>query len=300
MRTLEAYSIHGHSSAGNADEGLLDYSKFFSELISADARNLRFAVGSETVAVVEAVEREGLLCLQFVSGNAVELPLIYDIATASIEEVDPGRGRFVVRTAWVIVDPINRILVVERRRPGVPVFQIERFLTQAGRDLMGINGLVISLNPVPSASFAQEIEEFTRVREVSITLRRPNHSWTSSAEAMLGELAESNAAQVQLQLNADRGQSLSKHKGVVEELRQLARRPISALKNAVVKGSTPSFEGEKTVSLQKHTIRGTARVDSADPPIAQLESLSAVASILVEEARADEDEVEAPGESASE
>ena len=285
VRTLEAHSIHGHSSAGSADEGLLNYPQFFAELASVDARRLRFAVGTETVAVVEAVERGGLLCLNFASGNTEELPLVYDTATASIEEVNPGKGRFVVRTAWAIIDAANRILILERRRPGVPIFQIERFLSQAGRDLFGISGLVISLNPVPSASFEREIEEFTRVREVSITMRRPNHSWTSSAQAMLGELAESNAAEVQLQLNADRGQSLAKNKGVVEELKQLALRPISALKNVVLKGTTPTFEGEKTVSLQKHVVKGTARVDSVDGPIAQLESMTAVASSLVEEAR---------------
>lgn len=288
VRTLEAHVIHGHSSAGSVDAGLLDYVEFFETLASVNPQTLRFPVGPDTVAIAEIVERSGLLCFQFVSGNATELPLIYDSSTASVTEVDPGDGRLVVRSAWVLVDPESRILVLERRRPGVPTFQIERFLSQVGRELLGVQGLVISINPVPSASFTEEIEAFTRVREVSITLRRPNHSWTATASGMLGELAESNAAQVQLQLNADRGQSLSKTRGVVDELKQLVRHPISALKNAVVKGNTPSFDGEKTVSLQKHIVKGTARLDSSDGPIAQLDELSVVASTLVYEVRGSE------------
>jgi hypothetical protein len=277
VRSLDAYSIHGHLSAGAEDESLLDYGDFFTALAATEPRSARFPVGGDTVALTESATRGARVAFRLVSGNAEELPLVYDLQTGTAEEVDPGKDRFVVSGAWVIVDPIRRILVLERKRPGIPVYQLERFLSQFGRRALKVAALTISLNPVPSASFAQEIGTFTRIREASITLRRPNQSWTESAASMLGELSNSNAAEIQLQLNADRGQSLSKSEGVVAEVLALARKPIGPLKNATVKGTRPDFEGERSVSLKKHTVKGTARIDPKDGPLAQLESLEKAA-----------------------
>ncbi|GHD06215.1 hypothetical protein [Zhihengliuella salsuginis] len=240
-------------------------------------------MGEDTVAITETSSRGGMLAFRFVSGNSTELPVMYDPNTATTASVNPGGNRFVVNGAWVIVYPAERIVLLERKRPGVPVYQIEKFLSNFGRGRLGMAGLTMSLNPIPSRSFEEEVSRFTRIREASITLKRPNHSWTKSAEAMLGELGESNAGAVQLQLNADRGQSLSKTRGVVNEVIELARRPINALKNAVIKGRTPEYEGERSVSLQKHVVKGTARIDPHSDAIDQLAPLLEVASQMVEE-----------------
>lgn len=286
IRTLDAYSIHGHVNAGgNEEEYLLDYEPFFRSLINSDFRKTRFSVGVDTVALTDVSKRNNGFAFRVVSGNAVNLPLVYDLTTGTAQEVDPGHDRFVVSGVWVIVDPRNRMLVVERKRPGVPIFQLERFLSLFGRQILGLLGLTISLNPVPSASFAREIYSFTRIREASITLRRPNHSWTAAAENMLGALAESNAAEIQIQLNADRGKSLEKTKGVVKEIVDVAKHPIGPLKNATLKGTTPNFEGERVVSLRNHTVKGTARLDSTQPPFVQLEALESTALQMFEDSR---------------
>ena len=101
---------------------------------------------------------------------------------------------------------------------------------------------------------------------------------------MLGELASSNAAEIQLQLNADRGGSLSKSSGVVKEVVELAESPVGPLKNATVKGNIPGFEGERTVSLQKHTVKATVRVDANDTPLDQLKSIGKAAIEMVADA----------------
>lgn len=282
VRTMEAYSIHGHVGSGTPEEDLLDYVDFFDRLLVASPHSLRFSVGEDTVAIADRADRGARVALRFVTGNAEELPLVYDLDTARAEEVDPGSNRFVVSGAWAIISPERRIMILERKRPGVPVFQLERFMTSFAHEQLGLSGSTISLNPVPSASFIEEVERFTRIREASLTLRRPNQSWTASAESMLGELAESNAAEVTLQLNADRAQSLSKSRGVVRELIALARLPISALKNARVTGETPEFDGERTVSLIKHTVKGTARIDPSAAPGAQLEPLDELAATLID------------------
>lgn len=283
VRTVETYSIHGHVRPGDIEEELLDYASFFERLALAPRHDLRYPVGADTVAIADIAHQRGLHAFRFVTGNADEFPLVYDLATASAERINPGSERFVVNGAWAIVSPSDRLLFAERKRPGVPIYQMERFLTAFGREHLNMRDVSVSLNPVPSASFAEEIGKFTRIREASITLRRPNHSWTKSAESMLGELSESNAADVQLQLNANRGQSLSKNRGVVREIVALSQRPINALKNAAIKGIMPTHETERSVSLHKHTVKGSTRIDPSAGPQEQLTPLIEVAESLIRE-----------------
>lgn len=284
-RTLEAYSIHGHVEPGTERESLLAYADFFRALAQADVQLLRYRVAEDTVAVVDKAQHPSGLAFRFVTGNADDLALIYDAATGRVEPVQTGDGRFIVRGAWVVVDPDARVMVVERKRPGVPVFQLERFLSQFGREHLGLDALKIVLNPMPSPSFAHEVQSLTRIREASITLRRPNHSWTRSAQGLLGQLGASNAGEVQVQLNAERGESLAKDSGIVREIIDLAHKPVSALKNATVRGTSPVYEGERTVSLQRHTVKGTARVDPSARPGEQLEQMSLVVEDLFDRSR---------------
>lgn len=293
---LSAYSIHGHVQPGTEDETVLSYDGFFNRLHAEDPHDLRYKVGSETVAITDTSSRSGRLAFRFVAGNARALPLVYDVETATAEEVDPGSGRFVVSGAWVIIDADERIAIIDRKRPGVAIYQIERFLSKYGRERLGLSGLSISLNPIPTESFRNEIEDLYRIREAEITLRRPNHSWTQTAEGMLQEIGESNAAEVTIQLNADRGKSLAKDKGIVADILSLARKPINALKNVVIKGRSSSFDGEKTVSLKKHVVRGTVQIDKDAGPHEQLEALDQLASDLIDEALLEAGQIESESE----
>ena len=281
---LSAYSIHGHVQAGTEAERVLSYDSFFKRLYADDPHDLRYKVGAETVAITDASSRSERLAFRFVAGNARALPLVYDLETATAEEVDPGSGRFVVNGAWVIVDADKRIAIIDRKRPGVAIYQIERFLSQYGREQLRLPGLAISLNPIPTESFRDEIKDLYRIREAEITLRRPNHSWTQTAEGVLKEIGDSNAAEVKIQLNADRGNSLAKDRGIVADILSLARNPISALKNVVIRGRSHSYDGEKSVSLKRHVVRGTVQIDRDAGPHEQLEAFDGLAGELIEQA----------------
>jgi hypothetical protein len=289
---MSAYSIHGHTQAGTEEEPVLDYGSFFNRLYAEDPHDLRRQVGSDTVAIAYTGSRSGRLAFRFVAGNARALPLVYDLSTATAEEVNPGKGRFVVSGAWAIIDSEQRIAVVDRKRPGVAIYQIERFLSQYGRDRLGLTGLSISLNPIPTESFREEIEDLYRIRVAEITLRRPNHSWTHTAEGVLQEIGESNAAEVTIQLNADRGESLAKDRGIVADVLSLALNPINALKDVVIKGRSENFDGEKVVSLKRHIVRGTVHIDEDEGPLAHLEALDQLAGDLIAQAVTEAPQVE--------
>ncbi|WP_147793969.1 hypothetical protein [Cellulomonas sp. Y8] len=285
-RSLTAFSVHGHINPGSGDEELLDYRQFFSRIAKLPLGQLRASVSGETVAVSDMQDSSGTLALLFVSGSEDEYPLLFDPVTSVASVVDPGAGRFMVNGVWGFFDYGSRFLVVERKRPGVPVSKIERLLTAIGRERLGLDELVISLNPVPAASFVREIERFARIREASITMRRPNKSWTASAINLLAQAGDSNAAQVQVQLNADRGQSLAKDEGIVQDVKEVAENPVGPLRNATVKGSMPDYDGERSVSLSSHIMRATAQVDASSPLEQQVVALAAGARRLVARIRA--------------
>lgn len=203
VRTLDAYSIHGHLAAGSPGEELLDYPSFFDALAARGVgRSLK--VGTETVGPVDYVDLGGRMAFRFISGNDAESAEAYDPTTGTTVPVELGRERFIVSSAWVVVDPEARILILERKRPGVPVYQLERYLSGFGRD-EGFDRLSVSLNPVPSPSFVEEILSFDRIREASITIRRPNHSFTESAREAVAQIArDSNAGSATVQVNAER------------------------------------------------------------------------------------------------
>ncbi|HEY8588731.1 MAG TPA: hypothetical protein VIL55_04160 [Naasia sp.] len=285
VRKLDAYSIHGHLNPGGQDEELVDYEEFFAEVASR-AVGVSFRVGSNLVALVESGSRQGRHGLRLASGDPAGQAEVFDPATGTAAEVSLGREQLLVSPAWVIVDPIARIAVVEKRRPGVPVMEIERFLSIYGRERLGMPGLTLSLNPVPSPSFRREIETFTRIREAAVVLRRPNHSFTSDAREMLGQIAEaSNAQDVEVQVNAARGGTLSKDSGIVADILSFVKSAINPLLNARVVGNRPDFEGERSVSLNKHTVRGSARIETNSPADEQLNALDEAAQGLIEQAQ---------------
>lgn len=284
VRTLDAYSIHGHLAAGSSGEELLDYPSFF-ESLARDGIGRSSKVGAETVGLVDYVDLGTRSAFRFISGNDAEPAEAYDPHTGTTAPLELGRERFIVSWAWVVVDPEARIVILERKRPGVPVYQLERYLSGFGRD-HGFERLSVSLNPVPSPSFVEEILSFDRIREASVTIRRPNHSFTESAREAVAQIArESNAGSATVQVNAERKESLEKDSGIVADIISFAKSPITPVLNAVVKGFRAGFGKERTVSLKKHQLKSTATLRDGDTPQQQLEAVEASASVLIDQAK---------------
>lgn len=283
-RSVEAFSIHGHIEPGSQDESLVDYDELFDSVATAPPDRLRHSVQDETVAIVDTRPVEGGLALRVVSGRADEVALLYDETSGQVSQVRTGGGRFLVRGVWVIVRRASRIVLVERKRPGVPVFQLERLLSSYGKQYFGADSFKIALNPIASPSFEEEVLRLRRIREASITMRRPNQSWTEAARGFVGQLGASNAGEVQLQLKAERGQSLARESGIVPEVLSLAREPITELRNVSVRGTPPDSEDERTVSLSKHVVKSSVQMPSGSTPNEDLNVILGIADDLMERA----------------
>lgn len=279
QRVVKAYSIHGHVRAGSTSEELLSYDRFFRSMYNMDRSGAAFEIRGRTVALAQQAQYDGLLAFQLVSGNAEDRAMVLDVATGNVSQRAPGRGRMFVDGSWIVYNPGRRVLAVEANRAGISKDVIERFMSAAGEGL-GFERLSVSLNPIPSPSFKEEIRKLTRIRIARITINRPNGSWTASAEKLLGDVAESNAARVEVQANASRGESLSRDSGIVKEVIDIADSDVSPVANAAVVGTSPDVAGETTISLEKHNLRRSAVVEAGATGAAILDAVMKAAKAI--------------------
>lgn len=283
-RTLDVHALHGHVKPGSSEEENLDYNEFF-KLVHDHGRGVRISAGAQTVAIATARTLGDRYAFRFISGSGEAITEVFNPVTNETELMELPQERFVVNGAWAIVSPSKRILVAERKRPGVPMFEIEQFLNKFAQH-RGYGDMSIALNPVPSPSFIAEVEAFSRIREASVIIRRPNHSFSKSAREAVGQIAaESNAGKVTVQANADRKQSLRKDEGLVADILSFAGSALSPIEDARIKGTRPGFDTERSISLLKHVLKGTVRLARGSRPDEQLDAIDDEAETLIETAR---------------
>ncbi len=275
-RSLIAYYVHGHEAPGQEEERTLDYSRFFSRLAQPIEGVEPFKLRGRTVTIAGTRSIGSATAFLFVSGDETASQLSLNVATSETTSVAPREGELFVESRWMVVDPERRICILENKRPTVSMDEITRYLEDFGRTQLGLRDLEISLNRVPDATFTETIERFTRIREASVTLSRPNPSWLEDSSDLVGEVGESGASQIEIAAKASRGASLSKHEGIVRVIASSARSRISNMANAVVFGNIPEMPGERRVSLENNTVRSMVSVDPGDSPVGQLESMSSV------------------------
>lgn len=263
-RGLQAYTLHGHT-----ERGVLDYGEFFSFLAAADPIRRQASVRDLIVAIPRFHSRR-LHHARFVSGTAGIAPLLYDYATGTERAGQIGKTEVVAATAWVTFDPEHRLVVIEKHRPGVPVYMIERSLALMGRELGYASQLTVSLNPIILDTFATEVEQFERIREARVVLARPNYDWTDGADR-LSELADdSNASTSEVAMRAGRGASLSKSQGIVRDILDMLRsRLFVPVQDARITGRLPGEPHDRTISAAKHQLKRSVPVDTTLPTAEQ-------------------------------
>ncbi|RKR73046.1 hypothetical protein C8E83_0128 [Frondihabitans australicus] len=281
-RTLLAYSIHGRTN-----EGVIDYPDFFERFFAESVVGIRYEVGDQMVSVTQRVRDEkddevkpGAGALRFVSGSATELPLFYDNSTGRDEVIELSNG-LIVNAVWIFVDPESRILVTERKRPGVGIGLIARYFELRGRDL-GYPNLRIDLNPSPSSEFAAEVERLTEIKSAEIVLSRPNLDWGDTEADVHAYADKSGASKAKIEMTAPRGGELSKASGIIHDIIELARKPITSLKDVAVTGKSPADAGTKRISLGRFQRKANVLLPAKGDAASDLEALSGAAHELID------------------
>lgn len=250
-RSLLAYAIHGHDQSGP-----IDYAQLLEFISSLPYEIRRLRTGDRTTVISE-IQRasEAVFVMRIVTGFPEEDQTMFDALTGDERSIAKRDSEFAPTSGIVAVNVVTRAVVLEKKRPGVPISLIERLLSTLGRELFG-NRFSVSLTPVISDTFLAEIEGFERIRRAEVQLARPNFDWRTEAEDLLSSLGDSsNAATIEVAASAKRGDSLASDQGIVSDIKGFAKRKINALKNAKIIGTRSGSSGDTTLSLDKHQQR---------------------------------------------
>lgn len=258
QRALYAYSIHGRGSSGE----VIDYVALMEVLAEASSILRRATINQEEVVLLRDVQRNGQVWeLRFLSGSNQESLTLFDIENDQERDDPRSAGEIVVRPTFLYLNPETRFVVLERHRQGLSPSEIARALGIIGTAIGFDDDLVVDLNPVTAESFLEELEQFDRIRQASVTVARPNYDWTENANALTAYAEESDGQTAELEISASRGGSLAKDRGIVQDIRELVRHAIGPLKKVKIVGRHTDETRERTLSLASHQERQFVPID---------------------------------------
>lgn len=256
FRITRAYVLHGRASGVP-----IDYEGFFTWVSGLERQRTRVQVHQDLVLAIAKVERdESRWRFRFISGNPGEIPLVYDDSTGEVFEEDSVAGRWRATATRVTADPTLRLVAIEQRRVGVGSVNLERYFSRLAEQNNFGAKVSLEMNPLPSPSFEHEIDELSRIRQATIDVRRPNTDW-NDADDILSSLAdESGAHRASVTVNASRGETLTRDRGIMSLIVGHLRRPLSNVENVRVTGTSPGSDRERTVSLTRHQLQDQTAV----------------------------------------
>ncbi|NTW41108.1 MAG: hypothetical protein HGA44_14745, partial [Cellulomonadaceae bacterium] len=238
--------------------------EFFDWVGGLVAANSLIELAPDLSAVVDISRRQGPIWhFRLVSGNPDEVPLFYSTSTGITEEGELDNERWLATPTRFSVDPTRRLVALEVRRGGVGSVNLERFLSRLAREYGFAERLTLDLNPIPSPSFADEIQRFTRIREAALIVRRPNSDW-DDADDVLSSLADNSGGhKASIGVQADRGESLRRSSGIVSLIKSHLVRPLSSVFDAKITGIQEGNATETTVSLTRHQLQSKVEIPRA-------------------------------------
>ena len=252
---FEAYRVHAHTRPGSASEAPLDYHAFAAAVTQIAPEDLRVSFGDRVIAARSVRYVDGTLSLDLLAGRRDDEILIFDLATGKATTQQLASTQLPVRSVVLAIKPGERLALLEKRRPGVPVAEAERFLALLAARVMSDQSYLFTLAPWPSESFGAEVRSLSRVRSAAIRVARPNMSWTNDGKTLLEKEGEaSNAGSLEIEVRANRGESLALDAGLVPEIVELAEDPNPSVQAASVTGVEAGSGDEKTVRLNRHVI----------------------------------------------
>ncbi|TFV62314.1 UNVERIFIED_ORG: hypothetical protein E4P37_17565 [Bacillus sp. AZ43] len=276
-RPVYAYVISGHTA-----DGVLDYEEFFRDLAALAPGSRQTELRGDVVAITDMAETGRGWAMRFLNAQSGLPPLTFDPETQE-ERYENLGDRLLAYTTQVIVRPEARLVAIERRRPGVPVQLIARGLSAIGREALDFSRLTISLTPVPSQSFRQEIEKFERIREAAVVLTRPNLDWSDHVGPLTRYGAESRAGRVSVEMSAQRGESLDPDEGIVADIKNFAAQSGGMAEDLRVTGRRAGEDRETSVSLLRHHARRFVRLVRGAPDRDEREVIADAADALFDD-----------------
>lgn len=256
-KALRAFTANGHGEGGV----LVDYAAFWRWLSGLSVQERQSRHRGEVVAFTNVFEENGVWFMRVLQGREGDLPLYLNTATGDEREGEVGRNEVLAGAAVFAFDPSTRFLAVERGRPAVNVAEVARALSRIGRDRGFDARLTFSFTPVVRAEgFEEELSSFEVIKEVDVVVARPNTDWDDNATFLTTLAAESNASRAELSMVANRGESLSRDTGIVQQIRDLVGDGRTPIEDVVVRGRVAGQEKDTRARMGRFVETGSVQV----------------------------------------
>jgi hypothetical protein len=222
------------------DSGNPDYAALFHALTVLKGKNRKN--GKRITAIGTAMLTRGStdhdrLSLIVYTGDDDQNILLFDLDQQVEFNAATEAGRFVARKTHVLIDPIQRMLVIESGRGHPSAEELAEFIEDEAHSLEGFNTLELSFTPVPTRKFAEKITGMQRIQSATVSLARPNPDWGDRYDQLTKYAAESNAKVIDATVRAGRRDSLSKDSGLIPNLVHWLTGALPAVVNAKIKGA---------------------------------------------------------------
>ncbi|UVO10734.1 hypothetical protein NM962_11805 [Mycobacterium sp. SVM_VP21] len=259
----------------NAREGdeLLPYGELFEEIaarespqtLQAVSRDLTFAIDLKASTDDGPDAREAprqVFYGTIVAGTPDEVPVYFDYRTGQTDSGTTPDGKWLAQVAAIVVSitPEDRFIAFESARNGITAVRLARYFQLLAEEIWSKRAVEFDINPVQSPSLLTEIESFSRIREATATVTRPNFDWDDHSHK-LAELAdESGGHEAEVRVRAARKQALSIDSGIVRAIRSSLTHAAASMSKFKITGRKGNSDKETTITSSKHQQRVFVKV----------------------------------------
>jgi hypothetical protein len=287
-RKVRLYALHGRTGTQ-----LLDYPDFFRWLRQLPTVDTRLNIWDDLVFVIESTDTHGSsTTFNLISGDPSENALLYNDSTGQLEIGDDEADAWPASRTRVVVDAGRRLLALEIRRSGVSDRNLERYFEHLARDRGYVNDLALSLSPVPSDTFEEEVKRLERIRGASIVMLQPNVDWTDSPDVLSSLASSSNGARAEATVTARRNQSLSTDEGIIPIIFEQTSNNLPSVVKATVTGRMPGDDADTTISTEKHPRQTAVKIPKRASAVAIKNRVVEAARNLIRNGEAGSDDPE--------
>ena len=259
------FTIHGHLAAGNPN-----YAELFT-VLTKQLPGYSYVEGKKRIAVGAARLTGERLLVTIYAGDTDKSVLFFDLAEKAEFTTPNTPQRFQARKTHIIIDPRERLALIEAGRGRVSPEEIAEIIEKAAQKTDDYKTLEISLSPVAAKQFVQKIQSFQRIQLASVSIVRPNPDWTDNYDALSQYAGESGGAAIDATVRAKRGQGLSKDKGLVADIKKWVSDKLAAVSSAHIKGDFGS--GLTILNLRDYVETVTIPVETRSDTGLPLESV---------------------------
>jgi hypothetical protein len=220
------------------------------------------------------------LRLRFLSYKTGYRPDILDTVDFSIEPNPLSENQTGVDYTHVVLslaDDERWLLVVEKIQGGIFPSAIGLYIdwmlyeTGIPEDvrISEDTPIVVSVEPEPSETFIQRINDLTRITKASLRIVRPNPGFDDLDSELAAEADDSDAAHAEVGMSARRGSTLSKVAGIIAHIktrfneRNLGHAAIAGEKDGAPDSFTTEQLGQKAYRNVELDERGQVRPTDA-------------------------------------